>query len=69
MQGACDIDLRDHTGRTALHYAAKTMRCHSLEVLLDKGANMHLTDNYGNTPLHIAARSGSEDCVDMLTSR
>jgi ankyrin repeat protein len=29
---------------------------------------MHLVDNYGNTPFHTAARSGSPECVEVLAS-
>ena len=33
-----------------------------------KGANMHIVDNYGNTPFHTAARVGSPECVEVLAS-
>ena len=66
-EGHCNIDQRDNTGRTALHHAAKAQQQQTLQLILDKGANMHLTDNYGNTPFHTAARYGSSECCEVLT--
>ncbi len=37
-------------------------------VILERGRDIHLTDNYGNTSLNVAARSGSLECVHVLTS-
>jgi len=66
--GHCDIDQRDNLGRTALHHAAKASQAQTLALILEKGGNMHLKCNYGNTPFHTAARSGSAACVEVLAS-
>ena len=63
-------------GGTPLHYLcenlAKKDRPTSLKMLLllrlflDNGGSVNITDNKGDTPLHCAARSGSEDAVELL---
>lgn len=49
-----DLSLKNTWGRSALHERAGSRRG-SIVVLLELGANISATDNYGNTPLHSAA--------------
>lgn len=44
-------NLVDHSGKTALHYAAWFRHCDSIELLIKSGACVNFQCNYGNTPL------------------
>jgi len=62
-----DVDAKDESGCTMLHFADDTS---VVELLLDKGANIDIKDNeYSFTPLHYAARFGREDVADVLIAR
>lgn len=52
-------------GEAVLH-AARRGELDALESLLEKGANMNFCDQYGLTPLHVAAIKGYKDVVMML---
>lgn len=49
-----------------LLWAVKTHRSECLEYLVSKGANVHIGDAMGNTPLHKAAYLGHLDCAKIL---
>ncbi|MCA1053598.1 ankyrin repeat domain-containing protein [Rossellomorea aquimaris] len=52
---------------TALHAAiAGGASCDLVEYLLSKGADVHITDSQGYTPLHIAAFDADEQLVTLL---
>ena len=58
----------DERGRTPLHYAAerRKKRRNRTSILLAAGANPCVPDDSGWTPLHMAARHGSDVAVSML---
>ncbi|XP_045175154.2 putative ankyrin repeat protein RF_0381 [Mercenaria mercenaria] len=45
----CDIDARDWAGNTAIHIAAERQDLHSIVLLAENGANLHIRNNYGFT--------------------
>lgn len=47
----CDPDLQDRKGWTALHFAAQARSTDAARVLITAGANVELTDSFGNAPL------------------
>ena len=52
-----DWNIRDYTGRTALHTAAATGHEHVVRWLLERGASVHVRDINNETPLLSAVRS------------
>jgi ankyrin repeat protein len=55
---------------TALHAAAYERRPDVLRMLVDTyNADVTVTDQFGRTPLHLAARGGDVRCVDYLIER
>ena len=65
--GNIDLDQGDYDKRTALHLAAGEAHCNVVKLLCEAGANVNVTDRWGNRPLDDArvAPSGSE-CVKVL---
>jgi len=46
-----------------LHIAVKSAQGSSIQLLLDNGANMEVTNHKNSTPLHLAAEEG---CIQVL---
>ena len=62
-----DLNIRHQKSRqTPLHLAAIKNKPHMAKLLLEKNADPLATDSFGWTPLHAAARSGSEQIVSIL---
>jgi len=72
--GKRSLDIRDNFGRTALHRACTGcskknaddfLKC--VKILVNGGCSLNLPDNKGGqTPLYIAANTGSYACVKFL---
>jgi ankyrin repeat protein/CRP-like cAMP-binding protein len=60
------IDMRDTQGRTAAFLAAEAGHHGLLVLLLRHGAELHIPDNNGVSPLHIACRRGHVGVVRYL---
>ena len=59
LKAGADVnDARARTRETPLHAAAASGRADVVKLLLRKGARVDVTDEYGNTPLYVGARSG-----------
>lgn len=52
----CSIDRKGPRGRTPIMYAAMAKNTAVVEMLIKAGADVHLTDEYGNRVLHILAK-------------
>ena len=80
QMGACNSEINVH-GYTPLHVAIDPTCAlpyegreidegfHTVELLLDVGANIEMSDNRGRTPLHLAARMADEASIQILLSR
>lgn len=69
--GSIGIDIKDNTGRTALHTAAASWRSSAYEitsVLLEHEAAIATIDNEGYTPLWTAIKSSDRQICSLLTS-
>ena len=63
-------DMIYRIGRhTPLHYAAGYNKPEVVELLLDKGADVHARSTLGITPLHYAARYNTPEVVALLLDR
>ena len=49
-----DVNFADLEGYTPLHWGARSKSLHIVQLLLDAGANMNYTNEYGDSPLHLA---------------
>ncbi|KAL3472288.1 ankyrin repeat-containing domain protein [Aspergillus californicus] len=57
LAAGCDVNHKGRTGKTALHYCvSQSIIC--IEKLLQHGADVHATDEAGNTPLHLLRLRG-----------
>ena len=56
----------NHSGITALHYAASKNRIHIAKLLIANGADVNATDKYGITPLHRAVSTEKTGIVEAL---
>jgi len=60
--------LQKQNGRTALHIACLVGRHEYIPLFLAAGADPCTVDFFGMTPLHLALRSGHENCVREMLS-
>jgi hypothetical protein len=63
-----DLNQKDRTGRTALHYAARKGARDVVELLISKNVDINAQDRNGWTALHEAAYAGDRDVVQLLVS-
>ncbi|XP_062411649.1 cyclin-dependent kinase 4 inhibitor C [Sardina pilchardus] len=67
LRANADPNVRDPVlGLTIAHDASRDGFLDTLRVLVHHGADVNLSDNGGNLPLHLAAREGHLDVVQFL---
>ncbi|CAF4840754.1 unnamed protein product [Pieris macdunnoughi] len=66
--GNADPNAEDYDKRTPLHAAiSKSERsCDIIELLVSWGAQVNIKDEYGYSPIHLAAIEGLTSCVETL---
>nr|KAJ3422761.1 hypothetical protein HK105_006440 [Polyrhizophydium stewartii] len=60
------VNVPDYDGRVPLHIAASENRRACAELLLLNGANLHIRDHFGHSPLFDAVRAGHAEIVALL---
>lgn len=66
LVSAANVDERDWTGGTVLHYACYGGHAHVVEWLLGFGADVNARDKFGSTPLCRAADNSHPRCIQLL---
>ncbi len=66
LENGGDVNARNHAGETILMSACMFDQATAASIALLNNADINLTDNEGNTALHIAAQFGSPRCVERL---
>ncbi|MGX6960336.1 MAG: ankyrin repeat domain-containing protein [Rickettsia endosymbiont of Pentastiridius leporinus] len=61
-----DINTRDKSGSTYLHWAANNHHTLAAKLLVDKGAYSFMPDYLGKTPLKLAECYGDRDMMEIL---
>ncbi|XP_034555948.1 NF-kappa-B inhibitor alpha-like [Notolabrus celidotus] len=61
------LNVQNHQRQTALHLAVITEQPQLVEKLLKAGCDPRLSDDSGNTALHIACKKGSLACFGVIT--
>lgn len=61
-----DLNHKNHSGLTALHYAVLTNNLDTVKLLLSYGADVTSQDIYGFSPLHTAAALGFLHMASLL---
>jgi len=61
-----EINLQDHSGKTALHYAAENGHGGTVTVLLENGADATVKDINGLTAYDYALRNGHKGTASIL---
>jgi len=69
LKYGAQVNIRDSTGRSPLHYASELGQDDALEMLLSHGADPNLVDNETKkTALHVAIENGQFNSVQLLRS-
>jgi ankyrin repeat protein len=64
-----DVEARDNDGETPLYHACRYNRVTSVDGFIAAGAQVDITNNAGDTPLHATAfYTGSESTTEVITA-
>ena len=63
-----NVNLKDVSGDTPLHWAAYNGHVEIARLLLQNGADVNAINNVGSTPLHYAAGYGHIDILHLLVT-
>ncbi len=69
VEKGADLQAKDNSGRTVLHFAAMSGDLDTVKWLVEKGADLQAKDNEGLTVLHWAANYGRLDTIKWLVEK
>lgn len=69
VKAGANVNAKDSSGKTALHYAAENGHVATVGLLLKLGANPNLRDSAGRTPLDYALQKGHSATAEALRSK
>ncbi|XP_074649135.1 uncharacterized protein LOC141904445 [Tubulanus polymorphus] len=69
IKKGCDVDVTNHSGENALHFAARHGHVNCVKVLLREHADLYATTNWGYTPLKIAVAQNQIDVIELIMSK
>lgn len=69
-----NVNCKNSIGSTPLLVAAQAQFCSAVKILIEKGAYVHATDNYGNNALIFLMNShkfgdSKKECIDLLIKK
>ncbi len=65
-----DVNQKNASGLYPIHFAvADGVKPDTLKLLLDYGANVDVTNNWGETPMHLAVKNNQIEKVKMLLEK
>ena len=68
LTGTIDVNERDGSGATAVHWAARQDDQVTAAILIQAGAKVNVVDDHGITPIALASINGSATMVETLLS-
>jgi ankyrin repeat protein len=68
-KGEVTVDQTDYDRRSAAHLAASEGKLEVLKLLAERGANLNISDRWGNRCLNDAVRSGHVECAGFLRGK
>lgn len=69
IKSGAKVDALDAIGRNVAHYAALRDHADIIEILARLNINLTLPDQFGATPLHVAAEAGQNKAIAALVAR
>jgi cytohesin len=69
IQDGTDLNAKDASGKTPLHYAVQYDHKDIVELLISKGANVNIKDDDGNTPGHVALGENKRSILELLIAK
>lgn len=66
---ASSMAVPNLAGMTLMHFAVESGNTGTIDYLLDRGFELHVTDNKGRTPLHQAAMRGNRKSFEHIMTR
>jgi len=68
MEGL-DIEARDESGDTLLHWAVRRHNAKLVKLFIEHGADINVKDGQGRTPLDVAILIRNADIIELLESK
>ena len=61
-----EINKKDLLGNTLLHYAIKMNNVETVKILISKGAEVNVRNNYNTSPLYLAIKNADKEIVENV---
>lgn len=64
-----NLKIKNEKKQTPLHVAVLVENQETVELLINKGADLNINGNAGQTPLHVAIRTKNQDAIKLLIEK
>ena len=69
LESGANVDMKNFSGFTALHWAAFTNKVETLDTLIRFGADVEERTSDGKTAVHIAAYKGNREFIEAIVKK
>ncbi|KAH7139644.1 ankyrin repeat protein [Dactylonectria estremocensis] len=69
IQRKASLEVSDHQGRRAVHFAAMARKNHGIRALAEAGADLSVKDKFGRMPIHFAVTGDWPYCLRYLLGK